>query len=78
MTFRRTLYVVQNRLNRIAVVKLDSRWESGQLVELLTDSNFDIPTTVARLGNALYAVNARFTTPPTSTTPYQEVRVAPG
>ena len=74
----RTLYVVQNRLNQIAVVKLDSRWESGQLVDVLTDSNFDIPTTVARFGNALYAVNAGFTTPPTSTTPYQVVRVAPG
>ena len=74
----RTLYVVQNRLNQIAVVKLDSRWESGQLVDVLTDSNFDIPTTVARFGNALYVVNARFTTPPTPTTPYQVVRVAPG
>ena len=72
----RTLYVVQNRLNQIAVVELDSGWESGQLVDVLTDADLDIPTTVARFGNALYAVNGRFTTPPTPSTPYQVVRVA--
>ena len=31
----RTLYVVQNRLNQIAVVELDPGWESGQLVDIL-------------------------------------------
>lgn len=33
------------------------------------------PATIARHGNALYAVNARFTTSPTSTTTYAAVRV---
>jgi hypothetical protein len=72
----RTLYVVRNGLNQIAVLELDPSWESAQLVEVLTDANFDVPTTIARFGNALYAVNARFTTPPTPSTPYQVVRVA--
>lgn len=72
----RVLYVVQNRLNQIAALRLHPRWESGQVVDVLTDDDLDIPTTVARFGNALYAVNGRFTTPPTPTTPYQVVRVA--
>ncbi len=72
----RTLYVAQNRLNQIAVIELDAGWESGQLMDILTDADLDIPTTVARFGNALYAVNGRFTTPPTPSTPYQVVRVA--
>ena len=71
----RTLYVVQNRLNQIAVIELDPGWESGQLVDVLTDADLDIPTTVGRFGNALYAVNGRFATPPTPSTPYQVVRV---
>ncbi len=71
----RTLYVVQNRLNQIAVIQLEPGWESGQLVDVLTDADLDIPTTVARFGDALYAVNGRFATPPTPSTPYQVVRV---
>jgi sugar lactone lactonase YvrE len=72
-----TLYVVQNRLNQIAVVDLAPDLLSGKVVELLTNPNFDVPTTVAAFGNALYAVNARFSTPPTPETPYSIVRVQP-
>ena len=32
------------------------------MVAHLTDDDFDIPTTVALLGDSLYAVNARFGT----------------
>jgi sugar lactone lactonase YvrE len=67
---RRTLYVVQNRDNKVAVVKLSRRLRSGDVVAHLTDPDFDVPTTVDELGNRLYAVNARFTTPPTPDTPY--------
>jgi sugar lactone lactonase YvrE len=70
-----TLYVVRNRLNQIAVVELAPNLSSGTIVETITNPNFDIPTTVAAFGNALYAVNARFTTPPTSSTTYSIVRV---
>lgn len=56
----RTLYVVRNRLNRIAVVRLDRDATGGDVVGTITDDDFDVPTTVAEFGNALYAVNARF------------------
>ncbi|MFN0154471.1 MAG: SMP-30/gluconolactonase/LRE family protein [Gaiella sp.] len=68
-----TLYVVQNQLNRIAVIDLDSKLASGRVERLITNPAFDIPTTVGRFGNTLYAVNARFSTPATPTTPYQVV-----
>jgi sugar lactone lactonase YvrE len=64
----RTLYVVQNRSNRIAVVRLAADLRSGRIVRTLRDGDFDVPTTVARKGSFLYAVNARFGTDPTSRT----------
>ena len=70
-----TLYVVQNRLNQIAVVALDPGFESGAIVATLTDPDFDVPTTVTAFGASLYAVNARFTTPPTPATEYWIVRL---
>jgi len=66
----RTLYVVQNRDNKVAVVRLDRRLESGTVQMFLTDPDFDVPTTIDEFGKRLYAVNARFTTAPTPTTPY--------
>jgi sugar lactone lactonase YvrE len=66
----RTLYVVQNRDNKVAVVQLDQRLRSGTVVTHITDPDFDVPTTIDDHGRRLYAVNARFTTPPTPTTPY--------
>ena len=62
--------VVQNRSNVIAVIKLDKGLASGTVLERLSDPGFDVPTTIDRFGNHLYAVNARFTTPPTPDTPY--------
>ena len=56
----KTLYVVQNTLNRIAVVELDPGFTSGTVVGFLTSDFFRVPTTVAEFGNSLYAVNARF------------------
>ena len=66
----RTLYVVQNRLNKIAVLELNDTGTKGELVGELTSPDFDVPTTVAAFGNRLYLPNARFTTSPTPTTPY--------
>ncbi|WP_262852573.1 SMP-30/gluconolactonase/LRE family protein [Mumia quercus] len=71
----RTLYVVQNRLNQIAVLKLDRAGRSGRLVGVLTDPDFDVPTTVASFGRWLYLPNGRFTTPPATDTPYWVTRV---
>lgn len=61
----RTLLVVQNRSNQIAVVRLDSDFRSGQVVRTITHPDFDVPTTVARKRGSLYLPNARFRTPPT-------------
>ncbi|MEU4288092.1 superoxide dismutase [Kribbella sp. NPDC026596] len=66
----RTLYVVQNFLNQVAVVKLNRTGTKGTLVRTITDPGFDVPTTVAAFGRRLYLPNARFSTPPTATTPY--------
>jgi hypothetical protein len=71
----RTLFVVQNRLNRVAVVRLNSAGTSGEVTQFLTDPRFDVPTTVAAFGNRLYLPNARFTTPPTPETTYNAVAI---
>ena len=71
----RTLLVVQNRLNQIAVVKLDRRFRSGRVVRTITHPDFDVPTTVARKRGSLFLPNARFTTPPTPDTEYWVTRV---
>ena len=71
----KTLYVVQNRLNQVAVVRLNSDYTSGRISNTLTRPEFRVPTTIARFGDALYVVNARFGTPPTPDTEYEVVRV---
>ncbi|MBF9132564.1 SMP-30/gluconolactonase/LRE family protein [Plantactinospora sp. S1510] len=71
----RTLYVVQNRLNTLAVLRLDRSGDSGRVVGRITDTGFDVPTTVAAYGRRLYLPNARFTTTPTPATPYTAVAV---
>lgn len=70
----RTLYVVQNRQNVVAVVRLTRRLASGDVVRRITDPDFDVPSTIDEFGKRLYAVNARFTTPPTPSTKYSVVQ----
>jgi hypothetical protein len=72
----RTLYVVQNQDNQIAVVHLKGGLRAGRIKRHLTDSDLDVPTTIVRRGRFLFAVNARFNTAPTPTTPYEVVRVS--
>lgn len=71
----KTLYVVRNVLNQVAVVKLQPDLSAGSIVATLTSPNLRVPTTIARFGGSLYAVNARFDTPPTPETEYEVVRV---
>lgn len=70
-----TLYAVQNRLNLVAVIHMNEAGTAGTVVERVTDPRFDVPTTVAQYGSRLYLPNARFTTPPTPTTPYTAVAI---
>jgi hypothetical protein len=69
------LYVVRNQDDLIVVVRLSSGLTSGKVVRTLTDPALDVPATIDRFGKSIYAVNARFATPPTATTPYQVVRI---
>ncbi|MEU6136238.1 superoxide dismutase [Nocardioides sp. NPDC047086] len=66
----RTLYVVRNRINEIAVIHLDRSGSRGVQVGTLTSDDFDVPTTVAAYRDRLYLPNARFTTTPRPDTPY--------
>jgi len=72
----RTLYVVQNQLNRIAVIALSSALSSGRVVTRLADPDFSVPTTIDDLGRRLYAVNARFGAADPSTAAFQVVQLA--
>ncbi|MDJ0955171.1 MAG: superoxide dismutase [Acidimicrobiia bacterium] len=70
----KTLYVVQNQLNQIGVIDLHPSMNSGVVGDPITSPFFNVPTTAAVFGSALYAVNAKFGTPPEGT-PYEVVRV---
>jgi hypothetical protein len=72
-----TLYaVVRADANRgipadgVVVIVLRPDLSSGTVVRTITNAGLDDPTTIDEFGNRLYAVNARFSTPPTPTTPY--------
>jgi hypothetical protein len=51
---------------------------AAEVVDTITtdDAAFRVPTTIARHGHDLYAVNARFGTPPTPATDYDVVSVS--
>jgi sugar lactone lactonase YvrE len=70
-----TLYVVRNQNNLIVKVALNRSGTRGHVTGTLTDPNLDVPATIAPFGPFLYAANARFSTPPTPTTPYSVVRI---
>ena len=64
----KTLYVVQNVRNRIAVVELSPDDLSGTIVRFIrepftSNPSTKVPTTIAKFGNALYAVTAGFAPP---------------
>jgi hypothetical protein len=57
----RTLFVVQNRDNKVAVLKLCRG--HARLQGYLTSPDLDVPTTLAPFKRFVYAVNARFDRP---------------
>lgn len=71
----KTLYVVQNRSNQIAVFRLSRDLTKATFVKALTDPDFDVPTTMDRAGKRLYAVNARFGTATPTDQHYDIVKV---
>ena len=56
----KTLYVVQNFANAIAVFTLNPDYSAAMFKGYLTDSDLRIPSTADSFGPWLYAVNARF------------------
>ena len=73
-----TLYIAQNFPNLIAVVRLDSDLKAGTVEQRISDPRFDIPSSVIVFGDAVYAMNARFSTPVTPDKPYDLVGVPLG
>jgi hypothetical protein len=67
--------VVQNQLNQVAVIRMESDFLSGTVTNVISSPLFRVPTTIAGFGKSLYVVNARFGTPPTPDTDYDVVRV---
>lgn len=66
------VWAVQNFLNQIARIDLTSDLASGVLRDTIKSADFNVPTTVARFGNTLAAVNAQFNQPPS---PFEVVLV---
>jgi hypothetical protein len=71
----RTLYVVQNQSNQVAVVKLAPDLASGTVVRHLTDPAFAVPTTIDRVNGRLYLPNVRFGIPSPDTAAYEVVNL---
>lgn len=70
-----TLYVVQNRLNTIAELRLNRDETAATVVRKITDPSFDVPTNVVLHRDRLWLPNARLTTPQTPETPYGVVSI---
>lgn len=56
----RTVWAVQNMANQVSRLKLSSDLTSFRVKDVITSKHFDVPTTVARFGDTLAAVNAKF------------------
>ncbi len=60
----RTLYIVQNFSNKIAVVQLSGDLSGGEFIRNIPGEGefnpLDIPTTVIGFGNSLYVINTNF------------------
>jgi hypothetical protein len=65
----RTLYAVRNS-NVVTVVRLDSQLAAGTVLGDITDPGLDVPTTATVAAGRLWAVNARFGTPPSPAKDY--------
>jgi sugar lactone lactonase YvrE len=71
----KTLYVVQNRSNAVAVTDLSANLGSGRVRTRLKDPDFKVPTTIDDFGRRLYAVNARFGVDDPGNADYQVVQL---
>ncbi len=70
-----TVYVMRNRMGEIVAIELDEGVTTGTVTGTATSDDFDVPTTVAAVGDDLWVVNARFGTDAAADTPYWMSRV---
>jgi sugar lactone lactonase YvrE len=68
------LYVVRNRANRVATLRVSRDLSTATLKREVTRPEFVVPTTIARHGSRLYVVNAKFGQPNPDNS-YQVVKV---
>ena len=63
------LWAVQNFSNQVTELRVSPDLSSATVVRVITNPNFEIPTTAARDGNRIAVVNAKFDTgfPPLAT-----------
>eukprot|EP00967_Tisochrysis_lutea_P060001 scaffold76604_cov31-Tisochrysis_lutea.AAC.1 len=54
------LYVVQNRLNQVSVFNMAADFTTGTLHKVIVDDDFKVPTTITKVEDRYYVVNARF------------------
>ncbi|MGW8361164.1 superoxide dismutase [Streptomyces wedmorensis] len=74
----RDLYVVQQAINQIDVVRLDATGSRGTAIARITDpERFRVPTTAAAWGDRIYLPNARFGLDPDPTTAAYDVVSVP-
>jgi hypothetical protein len=62
--------VVRSPQDGVVVIKLRHNLASGSVLRTITNPDLDEPTTIDEHGSRLYAVNARFSTPPGPDVPY--------
>jgi sugar lactone lactonase YvrE len=64
------LWVVQNRINLLTLIRLSPDVGSGTVEGRFTDETFRVPTTAASVGDRIILVNARFGDPSPATVTY--------
>ncbi|MEW2430533.1 superoxide dismutase [Micromonospora sp. NPDC047644] len=71
----RTLHVIRNLTNVVAVVRLNAGYTAGVVQREITGPQLRSPATGDLLGSALYVVNGRFDVESTPSTDYDIVRL---
>jgi len=56
----RTLYIMQNFAQKIAVVEISDDLTQGTFVKNIVSDDFSIPTTITGFGGYIYAINTHF------------------
>jgi hypothetical protein len=72
----RELYLVQNYNIQMTVVGFRHCFGLGRIVDAITGTRFDFPTTLVRSRSWLYVINSRLSTPPTPDMQYSILQIS--